>query len=369
MQILDRYTLRQLIGPLIWCQALFFLLYLVIDLFGHLDEILRFKVPLAVAARYYGAMLPLIVVQVTPFACLMAVLYAVGHLNKHRELIAMRASGVSPWHIVRPLVAVGLLMSTVVLWISETFVPMAAQTVQTLKSDYLERAPGTPLDHGLTGQRPIKSLAVYGHGQTLLYAKTFEPQSNTLEDVVILEHGPDLKLRRKITARRAEWTGEAWRLLQCTVIRFGRDGKAMGKAVTFERKIIPGIEPPEVLRKVDRETETLSSRELRAYIARLGTNSREATRKLRVDLQNKLAFPFACLVVVLLGVPLAVSSTRGGTLLGMGVAVATSLAFYGVHALLVAAGKGGWLPPLIAAWGANVLFSALGVSLLRRRLA
>ena len=83
MRILDRYTLRQLIGPLVWCLALFVILYLVIDLFGHLDEILRLRVPVHVVARYYGSMLPLIFVQVAPFACLMAVLYTVGNLNRH----------------------------------------------------------------------------------------------------------------------------------------------------------------------------------------------------------------------------------------------------------------------------------------------
>lgn len=367
MKILDRYTLRQVLGPLVWCLTLFLLLYLVIDLFGHLDEILRFHVPGRVLAAYYGAMLPLILVQVAPFAVLMAVLYAVGNLNKHQELIAMRASGVGPWALVRPLVTIGLLMSAVVLLVNEQLVPRATVTVRTLKDESLERAPDPsrpPL-----GRRPIQSLAVYGSGHTLLYAKSFDPATNTLDDVVILEHGPDLTLKRKITARTAEWTGEAWRFYQCTVIRFGENGRTRAKAITFDRKVIHGAEPPEVLRRAEQQAETMSSRDLKAYITRLGASSREATRKLRVELHNKLAFPFANLVVVLLAVPLAVSSTRDGTLFGTGTAIAVSLAFYGAHAVLLAMGKGGALPPAAAAWGANALFGALGLWLLRRRLA
>ena len=69
----------------------------------------------------------------------------------------------------------------------------------------------------------------------------------------------------------------------------------------------------------------MSYKELTGYLARLGTSSAEATQKLRVDLQAKLAFPFASVVVVLLAAPLAVRSSRGGTLLGMGTAIAASL--------------------------------------------
>lgn len=366
MKILDRYTLRQVAGPLVWCLTMFLILYLVMDLFGHLDEILRFGVPWSIVARYYGAMLPLIFVSVAPFATLMAVLYAVGLLHKHQELTAMRASGVGPWRIVQPLVIVGLAMSTLVLLINERLVPKAAVTVHSLKEVYLERVPGSV---PTTESRAIRSLTIYGAGHTLLYAKRFDPQAKIMNDVVLLEHGPDLKLRRKVTAERAEWTGGQWRLLNCTILRFGSDGRVFGKAVSFERKVIPGIEPPEVLIKAERQSQMMSSQDLKAYIARLGAGSREATRKLRVDLHDKLAVPFASLVIVLIAAPLAVRSGRGGTLLGMGTAIAVSLVFYGTHALLLALGKGGWLPPAAAAWGANLIFGGLGIWLLRRRLA
>ena len=367
MRILDRYTLRQLIGPLVWCLALFVILYLVIDLFGHLDEVLRFKVPLRIIGHYYGAMLPLIFVQVAPFAMLMAVLYTVGNLNRHQELIAMRASGIGPWHIMRPLLITGLVLSGAMLVVNERLVPSAAVTVETLKDQYLD-GPSDPAQSADPQQRTIRSLAVYGSGHTLLYAKSYDPLTKSLADVVILEHGPDLKIHRKVTARRAEWTAQGWRFLGCTVIRFGSNGRIFGKTVTYERKIIPLSETPESLLRADRQTQMMSSKELRAYIKRLGSGSRDATRKLRVDLHTKWAFPFACVVLVLLGAPLAVQPTRGGTLLGMGVAIAAALAFYGVQAICVAFGKGGWVSPAAAAWGANVLFGITGIQLLRRRL-
>ncbi|MBI4314053.1 MAG: LptF/LptG family permease [Candidatus Omnitrophica bacterium] len=367
MKILDRYTVRQLIGPLIWCFCLFLVLYLVIDLFGHLDEILRFKVPLRILAKYYGAMIPVIFVQVAPFACLMAVLYTVGNLNKNQELVAMRASGLGPWQIVRPLLAAGLLVSGLVLYANEQLTPGAVLTLQILKDDYLERPPDPTRPP--REQRPIESLAVYGTGHTLLYAKSFDPRSKVLEDVIILEHGPDLKLKRKITAARAEWTGSSWRFFNCAVLRFDSEGKSFGKKIGFERKIIPIGESPEILMKADQQSQAMSFRELKKYIERMGPSGAEATQKLQVELQTKLAYPFASFVIILIGTPLAVRSSRGGTLMGMGTAIGIALAFYTAQAIFTAAGKGGMLPPALAAWGANLIFGGLGILLLRRRLA
>ena len=189
-----------------------------------------------------------------------------------------------------------------------------------------------------------------------------------MADVVILEHGRNLKLRRKITAAKAEWDGSDWRFSHCTVIRFSNGGRIFGKAVTYDRKVIHLPEGPEALLRAEQQSKTMSYRELTEFIERLGAGSREAVRKFYVDLYAKLALPFASVVVVLLGAPLAVSSTRGGTLLGMGLAISAALAFYGVQAVCLALGKGGVLPPLLAAWGANLVFGALGIRLLRQRL-
>lgn len=366
MRLLDRYTVRRLAGPLWWCLALFLLLYLVIDLFGHLEEFLRLKVPAHIIAYYYGAMLPIVFVQVAPFAVLMSVLYTVGNLNRHQELIAMRASGVSPWAILRPLICIGLLMSGLVLLVNERLMPQASATVHALWDQYLDRAAELAKPEA---QRVPRSLAVFGDsGHTLIYARVFSPETNTLEDVVILEHGDDLKLRRKISAARAEWTPDGWRFSRCTVIRFDRHGRIFGKAVMYDHKIIPLAQSPDGLVRAERQTQAMSYHEMAAYIKRLGGKGSEATRKLRVELQTKLAFPFASVVVVLFAAPLAVNSTRGGTLLGMGLAIGAAVTFYGVQAVFVAIGKGGWLPPVAAAWGANLSFAAWGVRLLRQRL-
>ena len=367
MKILDRYTLKAYLAPLVWCLGVFIGLYLVLDLLGHLDEILRNKIPLRLLAAYYGTMVPLIFIQVAPFACLMAALYTLSQFNRHLEIMAMRAAGVSPWAIIRPLVWMGLFLSLSVLAINETVAPRAALTTHQIKENSLEQPadPGKP--HRVLKQ--IEHLAAYGQGHTLLYARAFDPVKKTMEGVVILQHGQDLRLIRKITAESAAWTGSGWRFLNGTILHFNADGLTVGRPVPFPAKIIQAGDRPEVLEKADSQSSFMNSRDLYRYIRQLGAAAGGTIRKLRVDFYAKLAAPFACLVLTLIGIPFAIQPVRGGAALGLSLGLGIGLVFYGPNAILIALGKGGLLPPAIAAWSAPAAFALLGIHLTWEKLA
>ena len=102
MRILDRYVLKNTILSFLGCIVLFIFLYLIIDLFSLLKDILENKVPLIIILRYYLLSLPLILVQVSPVACLISTIYTFGTLSRSNEIIAMRASGLSVLQIARP---------------------------------------------------------------------------------------------------------------------------------------------------------------------------------------------------------------------------------------------------------------------------
>jgi len=359
MRILERYTLKTYLGPLIWCLMIFIGLYLILDLLGHLDEILRYRVPVSLLALYYGTMIPLIFVQVAPFACLMATLYSLGNLNRHQELMAMRASGVNPFRIVAPLLWVGGLISVGVLMVNESVAPQAALTTSSIKANHLER-PGDPnKPHRVL--KTIEHLAAYGTGHTLLYARSFDPVEKKMAGIVILQHGQELSLRRKIAAESAIWTGSQWKFMNGTILQFNAKGQAMGRPVPFQSKLIQAGDRPEALEKSESQSAFMNMRDLSQYIRRLRGAGGATIRKLTVDLYAKPAAAMACLVLILIGIPFSIQPVRGGTAMGLSLGLGVGLAFYGINALSIALGKGGWLPPFIAAWGAPLAFSGFGI--------
>ena len=367
MKILDRYTLRAYLAPLAWCLGIFVGLYLVLDLLGHLDEILRYHVPGSVLLIYYLTTVPLIFVQVAPFACLMATLYTLSNLNRHHEIMAMRATGLSPWAIVRPLIWMGLFMSAAVFVLNETIVPGASLTSHAIKENRLERPGDLKKPHKVL--KTIQHLAAYGHGHTLLYAKLFDPVDKKMEGIVILQHGRGLHLIRKITAESASWNGSIWRFENGTILHFDPEGRAIGRPVPFTAKIIQAGDRPEILEKSEGQTISLTMRDLANYIERLRTAGGGTVRKLRVDLYAKPALALACLVLTLIGVPFAIQPVRGGTALGLSLGLGVGLAYYGTNAFLLALGKGGWIPCTVAAWGTPLLFMMYGLTETWRKLA
>lgn len=279
----------------------------------------------------------------------------------------MRASGIGPFTIVRPLLWMGCLVSVAVLLINETVAPEAALTTNFIKANRLERPPDPKKPHEVL--RTIQHLAATGQRQTLLYARTFDPVEKKMEGIVILQQGMDLSMKRKITAERAVWTGSHWKFLKGTILHYDSEGQTIGRSVPFDSKIIQAGDRPEILAKADSEAAFMNMRDLYLYIRRFQAVGAKTTRKLWVDLYAKPAAAFACLVLTLIGIPYAIQPVRGGTALGLSLGLGVGLCFYGANALAVALGKGGTLPPLIAAWGTHLVFALFGLRLTWRRLA
>jgi lipopolysaccharide export system permease protein len=88
---------------------------------------------------------------------------------------------------------------------------------------------------------------------------------------------------------------------------------------------------------------------------------------LLVDLHYKVSFAFISLIIILIGAPFALITTRGGVLIGIGMSIAIGLLYYAFIAISLAFGKAGLLPPVVAAWLGNVVFAFLGVRLVNKR--
>ena len=125
MLILDRYILKSVLNIFVVCLLTFLFLYVIIDLFANLADILQQKIPLQILVQYYVSYLPIIFVQVAPIACLLSTLYTFGKMNRDNEIIAMRAAGLSILQITKTVILLGFLISIFIFWTSDKIVPQA----------------------------------------------------------------------------------------------------------------------------------------------------------------------------------------------------------------------------------------------------
>ena len=165
-------------------------------------------------------------------------------------------------------------------------------------------------------------------------------------------HQGDVKLRVRELAGTV--LDGQWRVLDPT----GRDGiaDAAGEADRPRVQVLDGF---------FRSTRQLVERagEQDRYQARLLESYRVKENKYRVEYQKKFAIPVACVVFVLLGVPMAVAGSRSGR----GISVSLALAVYLVYYAFLMGGEKladrGRLDPVVAMWSANVVLTMIGIPL------
>ena len=123
--------------------------------------------------------------------------------------------------------------------------------------------------------------------------------------------------------------------------------------------------PKDFLRR-ESSAEFMTYHKLKEYIQRLSGSGAKIVQKLLVDLHYKISFPFVSLIIMFLGIPFALSAQGPGKIASIGLSILIAFFYYVVEALSLALGKRGALPPILAAWFANLLFSTVAIMLLRR---
>jgi lipopolysaccharide export system permease protein len=108
----------------------------------------------------------------------------------------------------------------------------------------------------------------------------------------------------------------------------------------------------------------MSFAELRNYVARLRQEGFNVTRYV-VELYSKTAIPFVNFIMCLIAIPFALRSSRSsGIVMGVGISIIIAFSYWIILSFGISLGKGSVLPPILAAWLANIIFSAAGAVML-----
>jgi lipopolysaccharide export system permease protein len=128
---------------------------------------------------------------------------------------------------------------------------------------------------------------------------------------------------------------------------------------------------PESLAMRNKDANDLTAIQVRKLISELIDGGTPPDDKAILDLKTnyyfKFAIPLTPLVFIFIAVPLAIRPQRSTSMLGMGLALLIVLVYYVLFTVGQKLGSVGVLPPVIAAWGPNVLLAAIGGWLMYKR--
>jgi len=354
MRIIDKHIIKEFIPPFLYCLGMFICLYIVIDLFANLEDIIKQDVKLLTLLQYYFAFFPIIVTQITPMALLLSVLYATGTLNRNNEITALKASGISTWRIILPLFFLGLVVTTLSFVLENKIVPRSYAIYSQIKEEKIESTKKK------NQKEIIKDVTLYGENYRIYYAESYYVKDKILYSLIILQNDEKGNLIARITADKAEWVKDKWILKNCAIYPLNKEGVMTGNSLFFKEKILKTPEKPRDFTKSKYQTAFMSIFRLYKYIKKLSNNGYRPT-SLLVDFYNKLSFPFINLIVVLLGISFALLPNKGGALMYLGVALGVGLIYYATIITSITLGKEGFMPPFLSSWLANIIFAIIGV--------
>lgn len=351
MSILSRYIAFAWLRLLVLCMGSFVAVYLVLDMMDKIPRFVRAGGSGGDIVRFFVWKLPEMVGQTASFSILMATLLTLGLFSRNSEIIAMRSCGISLLRISFPMLFLGLAASFLLLLNAELVVPGCYERMDKIERVNIRK-------QGINAVFRLNNIW-FRSDSLILQAHLFEPQAKVLRGVILWKLDGFMNPISRMDAESAEFHDGRWTLNGLVIKDFSQGHVyAVRQAQTMDVALNLKLDD---LRVLDNNADNLSYRKLKEYADNLQSGGYQAFRYLTM-MHTKFSAPFAAFVMVILGIPFAFKNSRsGGGALGIGASIGIGFAYFVVNAMLLSYGRSGVLPPLVAAWGANVIFCLGGV--------
>jgi LPS export ABC transporter permease LptG/LPS export ABC transporter permease LptF len=369
MRILTRYILREVTSHALLGGALFTFVIFMRDLGKILDFVVRDSASYTDVARIIAYTLPPALTVTIPMAVLVGILLGLSRLASDSEITAMRASGMGATEFVRIVSIVSTCALAIGLFNSLYLAPRAAAGLlslgQSLKSSQasFEVQPRVFYEEFknrvlyIQDVSPAAGAALWHHVFLADLTQSANPQVTTADQAVVVNGAAN--------------TADA-QIIHLHLIDGGQHETSATdpgqyNISTFSTTDIPiETDAPEDthLGRVNTPIQALPLAELwKRARSSSATEGRESS-VYRIEFNKRFSYPFACLVLMLVGVPLGISSKRGGKSTGFVLTILLVFLYYFLSSVGVAFAQSGKLSPFLGVWGANLLFGGAGAILL-----
>ena len=420
--LLDRYILARHWAPFLFASFVLMFIFLLQFLVKSLDQLAGKGLSPVVIAELILLSLAWMVVLAIPMAVLVATLMAFGQLSSTHQITTMRASGVSLYRMMIPVVLASGLVCYGLILFNNDILPDTNHRVKILLNDISRKKPSMSITPGFFTQ------LMPGH--TIIVERTFE-NTNDLEGVTIFDYAsptrhttitgkrgvlsfsPDYKKlivdlfdgeiheqgiqqgseyrRIRFEKHRIAMDAEGFDFQRSAEGTFSRGDRelsadAMQRIVDSLATVLAGtrtrldlllqnsvgtlLTPPSVRPPTGTIVPTTDPQTLAGVLRTSVLNEVNYAyyldlemRKFQVEVHKKYAIPFACIVFVLIGAPLGIMARRGT----FGAGASLSLGFFLLYWSSLIQGERladrGYLDPWIAMWMANIILGILGIYL------
>lgn len=350
MNILKRYLSQEILASALLVTIGLLAMFSFFDLIQELDNLGKGNYHLGTVLIYVLLSVPGHIYEVAPVAVLLGTIYALAQLSHHSELVVMRTSGLSILSIARILLKIGVIFALITFVVGELITPVSEKTAQKMRLRATDQVVAQEFRSGLW----VKD------GGSFVNIEEVLPDAS-LQNIHIYEFDETFRLRSISNAASGFYDDKKWNLRNITQTKF--QDKTI-QTTHFDQAHWQSVIQPELLNVLLVVPEKMAAWNLYSYIRHLSENRQKTTRH-EIALWSKLFYPVACIVMVVIALPIGFLQQRSGGISRKVLnGIMIGLGYQIFNRVFVHIGLLNDWPPVASATTPTLLFLVGGVSLL-----
>lgn len=353
ISLLDKYLLKQIIEVFIFGIIIFTSIIFASDTFITLiKQISAYGMPVKIAFMIILLNLPSVIVMTIPMSVLFSTVMTVNKLCLGSEITIMKACSISINRIARPIFIFATIMALFTFIINETIVPITIGQSKTLAMWSLTQKNIPEGKKNFT----LKELKNGNEIKRLFYVENCKDKQ--FYNVSILDMS-DTKTIQILQAKTGYSVNDGWLFKNASIYTISKNDKTLSTSWVEQTIADFGIDLSSQLKKQN-DAKDLNFIQLIKKITNPDNSNPKLMNTYRIRLYDKLALPFTTIVLVLLGVPLAITPPRVRYNRGFLFSILIIFFYYLIRALSLSFGESGVISPFIATWSPNIILGIIG---------
>jgi lipopolysaccharide export system permease protein len=357
MTLFERHIIKRLLKGFFFFVGALIVFFIVLHWVEYSDDFLDGGASVTeVFTVFYPSYIPEIVRLTSPLALFLSCIYVTGTLAQELQLIALQTTGVSLYRLMRPYVVAGIGVTVFMFGFNGWVVPRTNEVVVRYENEYLPHG-GQTVD--------VSEIHRRNDQNTILSVGYYDRDRQRAHDVSLQQFDGPNRLASRIDAERMEWIDSlrTWRMEDVVRRTFPADEIVEQNRSTLDTTL--HIYPRDLARS-QTDVAAMTIPVARNYLLALRRAGAGHLERPLVAYYNKFAYPFANLILILIGVPLASVRRRGGQAIQFAIGLLTAFVYLSLQKLTEPFGYAGTLPPAVTAWLPHVTFALVALLVLWR---
>ncbi|NOR86182.1 MAG: LptF/LptG family permease [Bacteroidales bacterium] len=352
---IDKYIIKKFLGTFFYAITLLAGVIIVFDLSEKIQDLLENNAPVSeIIFSYYLNFLPYFINLFSYLFVFISVIFFTSKLAVNTEIIAILSSGVSFRRLLRPYLIAATFLAVLSFVLANFVIPHTNVTMREFKQKYISNLK---FDRGHNIHFQIAK-------QNFIYMEHFSPKTNTAKRFSIEQFNQMGSLKYKLNSSKAVFDSitEKWTIFDFNI----REIDGFKETLNTGRKMDTTLALfPKDLVLIKEDYEVMDFFEINRFIEDQKMKGAGNVIQYEVEQQKRSAYPFAALILTIIGVSLSSRKIRGGMGMHLGLGIALTFIYILFMQFATVFAVYGGLSPILAAWIPNIVFAIIAIVLLR----